>query len=148
MGLDYLMPESLRENINHKTFSYFSNMQQGIDSEIIDTWEYIRKNLDVIIISILMICSSLIMIRFANLSIFMGNYILLSLWWISIFFLALIGIINLISIIKNTIVPISLGGSLRIFTTFILFSPKGPLAAIGFVCLCTSFFLRYQYLTT
>lgn len=147
MGLDYLMPESLQKNINNKAFTYFSNVQEGIDSDIIDTWEYIKKNLDVITISLLMICSSFLMFRFTDLSIFRGNYILLSLWSIAIFFLALIGMISFVNIIKNTIVPMGLGGSFRIFTTFVLFSPKGPLAAIGFICLCTSFFLRYKYLT-
>ncbi len=148
MGLDYLMPESWRKNLNDQTSIRILNVQEGIDLDILKAWEHAKNNIVVIVVSILMIFSSILMIYFTDFLIFEGKYILIALWIVSIVVLFFMGFATLLNVSADIIVPIGLGGSLRVFTTLILASPKGPLAAIGFLCLCTSFILRYKYLST
>jgi hypothetical protein len=70
----------------------------------------------------------------------------LALWITTSSMLFLGGFGLILSIVTDILVPVGLGGLFRIITTFILGSPKGPLAAIGFICLCISFALRYNFL--
>lgn len=73
--------------------------------------------------------------------------VLNSLLVMAVVLLFAVGFITLFSIIVDLLVPVGFGGSLRIFTSFVLGSPKGPLAAIGFTILMVSFLFRSSYLS-
>ncbi|WMN59561.1 hypothetical protein NI389_15495 [Pseudoalteromonas xiamenensis] len=146
MGLDYFMPESWREKANEKAKAYFSGVQSRVDSDITSTWEYIKSKIAKIITAVVMLGLGFLMLNFNSLPILVESPAFLSLWSIAALLLLTGGFLTLSNIFMYILIPVGLGGLFRSFTTFILGSPKGPLAAIGFICLCVSFGLRYNYL--
>ncbi|MRJ44857.1 hypothetical protein KF946_00955 [Idiomarina loihiensis] len=146
MGLDYFMPESWREKANEKAKAYFSGVQSRIDSDITSAWEYIKSKVAKIITAVVMLGLAFLMLYFKSLPIIVESPVFLSLWSIAPLLLFTGGFLTLFSIFMDILLPVGLGGLFRALTTFILGSPKGPLAAIGFICLCLSFFLRYNYI--
>ena len=146
MGLDYFMPESWREKANEKAKGYFSGVQSRVDSDMNSAWEYIKSKTAKIITASVMLGLAFLMLNFKSLPILMESPVFLSLWSIATLLLFSGGFLTLFNIFMDILLPIGLGGLFRAFTTFILGSPKGPLAAIGFICLCISFGLRYNYL--
>jgi hypothetical protein len=146
MGLDYFMPESWREKANGKAKDYFSGMQGTVDSDMKSAWEDIKSKSAKIFVSVLMLSLSFAMVYFKNLSILIESPVFLSLWPIFSLILFIGGFLTLFSIFRDILLPVGLGELFRAFTTFVLGAPKGPLAAVGFICLCISFGLRYNYL--
>lgn len=146
MGLDYFMPESWREKANDKAKAYFFGVQSRADSNITTAWEYFKSKTAKIVASALMLSLSYGMLYFQSLPILVENPVFLSLYSIAALLLFAVGFLTLFNILMDILLPVSLGGLFRAVTTFILGSPKGPLAAIGFICLCISFGLRYNYL--
>ena len=146
MGLDYFMPDSWRTYLNSFAEKYFSGVQGRVDKDLVSSWEQIKNNSAKIFVSIFSLATCFLTAELTKTPLLQESPSLNSLLVIAVVLLFAAGFLPLFKIIIDLVVPVGFGGILRILTSFILGSPKGPLAAIGFVSLLLSFLFRYMYL--
>ncbi len=148
MGLDYFLPESWREKANEKAKAFFSGVQESADSDLKSAFLYLKSQTLKIVTSLIMVALSFAMLKLGSSSLIKEYPVFLALWSIASMLLFSGGFLTLFHIFMDILTPVGVGGFFRAITTFIVSSPKGPLAAIGFICLCISFSLRYNFLAT
>jgi hypothetical protein len=143
MGANYFTSDKLRKRVDVYLSQYFLKIQAKVDSEILTSLKYIKINSKLIIASTVMMFSSYYMATFKwQFAIIVNQYI-----YAFLFIMFLLGFTILIFFLLEKNKPSFLVGLLRPFTTFVLWSTKGPLGAIGFSCLIVSFILQYNYLS-
>lgn len=147
MGLDYFMPDAWRAKMNEYVASYFSGVQGRVDEDLMTSWQYVKKNAVKIFVSIFSLGACYLISTLTKTPLLQEYQVLNSLLVMAVVLLFAVGFITLFNIIVDLLVPVGFGGSLRIFTSFVLGSPKGPLAAIGFTILMVSFLFRSSYLS-
>jgi CBS-domain-containing membrane protein len=146
MGVDYFMPDSWRAKINEHVSMYVSGVQGRVDEDLISAWQHVKHNSTKIFVAIFSLTACYLIAALTKTPLLQEYQILNSLLVIAVALLFTAGFLTLFKIIVDLLVPVGFGGSLRLFTSFILGSPKGPLAAIGFTILMVSFLVRRSYL--
>lgn len=144
MGLDYFIPDDLRAKANNYVKIYFNGMQKRVDADIAKSFSEFKGKLFRVFIAI-------IQISIGSFFIFISQHINTSSIYLLILILSIGGIFIIsgfsfaFNAVFEFITRLGIATPFRILTTFLIGSPKGPIAAIGFLCLIISFFLRYSY---
>jgi hypothetical protein len=146
MGLDYFISDSIREKANTYVKCYFEEMQQRVDRDVTKAVDKFKNEFPRVLISLIQIVIGIVIF-------FLGRYVGDD----SLGFLILLLIAAAIFIISgfnfafNTVFDLlqtlGIAAPFRFITTFLIGSPKGPIAALGFICLSVSFYLRYTYVS-
>jgi hypothetical protein len=144
MGFDYFVKDAWREKANAAVRLYFAGVQARVDHDLQLSWEYFKSKIP----------------RLTSGAIFLG------VWWFlmnvvlpipqsptATALLALLaigffagGFLGVFQVFMELYIPVGMGLAFRTVTTFLVSSPKGPIAAIGMLCLFVSFALRHAYI--
>ena len=152
MGLDYFCPKTIRAKADAIARSYFERVDRDLSTHIDKEAIKLKKRLPSAGLALFFILTGAL---FFFVGLKADDYISSPKVLIAIAVLtfapAVALLITGITFISNWLVNFfeTLGVStpFRIFVYYVLNSPKGPLAAMGFLCLCISFYLRYNYIS-
>jgi hypothetical protein len=145
MGLDYFIPDSLRETANAYVKRYFSGMQQRVDRDVNKAVNEFKGELPRVLIALIQIAAGVglfVLSRYVGES----SIPLLILLLIGAMFFIISGFNFAFNTFFDLLQTLGIAAPFRFFTTFLVGSPKGPIAACGFICLMVSFYLRYTYI--
>lgn len=144
MGLDYFIPDSFREKANAYVKNYFQGMQERVDTNIKHAFSEFKGKLFRILISLVQITIGVGLFA-------VGRHIGENSIWLLIGALLVAGFFIIagfnfaFTAVFDFLTSLGIAAPFRFLTTFLVCSPKGPIAAIGFICLMVSFYLRYSY---
>ncbi len=144
MGFDYFLSDTQRKKMETKIISFFSKFKKGIDKDIKELTNSLRAKAFIIIVgTITSMLGATVLFLGSNteLSQTIGSAVN-----VASFMLIAIGVI----MVADPILRLAFQGgtaiTLLILTTWILSSPKGPVAAIGMTSLMMSFAIQYAYI--
>lgn len=144
MGLDYFISDSFREKANAYVRSYFQGMQERVDADVKQAFSEFKGKLFHVLISIIQIAIGVGLFV-------LSRHIDENLIWLLIGTLLVAGFFIIagfnfaFTTVFDLLTKLGIAAPFRFLTTFLVGSPKGPIAAIGFICLMISFYLRYSY---
>ncbi|WP_421221203.1 hypothetical protein [Aeromonas enteropelogenes] len=144
MGLDYFISDSFREKANAYVKSYFQGMQERVDADVKLAFSAFKGKLFHVLISIIQIAIGVgffVLSRYIDensIWLLIGTLIVAGFFIVAGFNFAFNSVFDLLT-------KLGMAAPFRFLTTFLVGSPKGPIAAIGFICLMISFYLRYSY---
>lgn len=144
MGLDYFISDKFREKANTYVRNHFQGVQQRVDADVIKAFSEFKGKLLHVFISLFQVA---IGIGGFALSRYIGEYSIYLFIAVLIFsiFLIVAGFNFAFHTILDFFTKLGVVAPFRFLTTFLVSSPKGPIAAIGFLCLMVSFYLRFSY---
>lgn len=144
MGLDYFISDNFREKANAYIKNYFQGVQHRVDADVIKAFSEFKGKIFHVFFSLIQIA---IGVGFFAVSRYIDENLLLLLiatLILSAFFIVA-GFNFAFNVFFNLLTQLGIAAPFRFITTFLVGSPKGPIAAIGFLCLMISFYLRYSY---
>jgi len=147
MGLDYFIPDAWRLKANNIVKNYFQGVQQKLDSDVALAVGDFKKDLPHIAISVTQVALGIALLltrKSLPEEFVLTKFIIL----IIALFIIISGISFAFGSVLSLLQTLGVAGPFRVFTMFLVSSPKGPLAAIGFIFLAISFYLRYTYIST
>ena len=144
MGLDYFISDSFREKANAYVKSYFQGMQKRVDADVAQAFSEFKGKLFHVFISLAQIAIGVGVFLLSRYIDENSIWLLIGALLIAGFFI-IAGFNFAFTTIFDLLTKLGIAAPFRLLTTFLVGSPKGPIAAIGFICLLTSFYLRYSY---
>nr|WP_278995729.1 hypothetical protein [Plesiomonas shigelloides] len=144
MGLDYFISDSFREKANAYIKSYFQGMQERIDVDVKLAFSAFKGKLFHVLFSIIQIAIGVGLVV-------LSRHIEENSIWLLIVALIVAGffIVAGFNFAFNTVFALlsklGIAAPFKLLTIYLVGSPKGPIAAIGFIFLMISFYLRYSY---
>ncbi|MGR5392553.1 hypothetical protein [Vibrio alginolyticus] len=144
MGLDYFISDRFREKANTYVRNYFQGIQERVDADVVLAFSEFKGKLFHFFLSLFQIGIGgglFVLSRYIDEN---SLLLLVGILIIAVFFI-IAGFNFAFSAVFNLLVKLGIAGPFRFLTTFLVGSPKGPIAAIGFICLMISFYLRYSY---
>lgn len=146
MGLDYFIPDNIREKANSYVRNYFEGMQSRVDKTMTDAVIQFKSELPRILISFLQIGLGVGCFVLSGHIEAISMVAAIILMLVAIFFIVA-GFNFAFNSVFNFLTTLGLATPFKLTTIFLVGSPKGPVAAIGFCCLAVSFYLRYIYIS-
>ncbi|WP_405127936.1 hypothetical protein [Pseudoalteromonas sp. PB2-1] len=144
MGLDYFISDGFREKANLYVKNYFQAMQGRVDDDVKQALSKFKSKLFGVLISFVQIAIGVGLFLISHyigedsILLFVGALI-------AAFFFIIAGFNFAFTTVFDLLTSFGIAAPFRFLTTFLVGSPKGPIAAIGFMCLMISFYLRYSY---
>ncbi|OUI80742.1 hypothetical protein HK22_04640 [Gluconobacter sp. DsW_056] len=149
MGSDYFMPEPLRKSINEPLREYFLGVKERSLKPFPDYWKFFWENKKKTIYPLIFVFITAVFFKYIQELIYgIFSYFpwlppVLILFWLAAFSISVALMSNYV--INQLIVLIFLAAPITGVSFFLEKSGKGPMAAIGFVVLMISFFIRYNH---
>ncbi|KJF99481.1 tryptophan-rich sensory protein [Photobacterium leiognathi] len=144
MGLDYFISDSFREKANAYVRGYFQGMQERVDADVKQAFSEFKGKLFHVLISIIQIAIGVglcVLSRHIDENLI---WLFIGILLVALFFI-IAGVNFAFTTVFHLLTKLGIAAPFRFLTTFLVGSPKGPIAAIGFICLMISFYLRYSY---
>lgn len=144
MGLDYFISDSFRSKANLYVKNYFRGVQERIDADVVQAFSEFKGKVFQFFVSLIQI-----IIGFGLFCFGLGIdgeliWLLVGVLLTAVFFIVS-GLSFAFDSVFDLLAKLGIAAPFRFITTFLVGSPKGPIAAIGFICLMISFYLRYSY---
>lgn len=144
MGFDYFLPVQLRDKLDQYVKTYFKVVHHRMDNSVKEAVNEFIPLLPRVVIS-------LFQILFGSLCFYISHKTeeyseIISILLLIPFLIYVIAGFNFaFSAVFDLLKTLGLAAPIRLVTTFLIHSPKGPVSAVGFLCLCISFYLSYIF---